>query len=744
MTFGEAVAALRRFSRPYADRRRAVVAIAVLGSAGQAAEPLLWTLFFDGVAKSSSLVRPLPYLGVLLVLGLASAAATRCRDRLAANVAADVGRHLRIRLADTELRALGSPDGLEVTAVRGVEGVTNSLGRVLPYVTAGVATLVQTVAVAWWLDWRVSLVVLGAVGPVAWVRARLSRRAVQAAAAYTAAIRHLAEEARRFYHRPGRELVAAMRARSQVMSRITSLAGELRDADEQRYVAGNYYPTTKVVGTLLMVATAGGAYLLGGVSLGTLAGFVMLARQQVDQLLSVVMWLAAFGNESSSIHLVSQALDAPTERREGRHLVGPLAQIEIRDVDATYADGRRGAHRLHLALESGEAVAVVGPSGGGKTTLTKLLAGAEILRVQAGQVLYDGVAVSDLDPDLLRESVVQVPQTTWVFAGTVQENLLVPVGTTQEQVEWACGLALLHEEISAWRDGYATEVNGDSLSGGQKQRIGVARGLLRLTGARVMVLDEVTAGLDPYMSQALLGGVLSHLASVGTAAIVITQKLPVHPRLTRVVVVRAGAVVEDGDPRELAARPGSAYAQLHAATESVEGAHVSRYWAEFGEAVRQLLGGDALRMVRLVARCLPSATEVAHSTRFAGPGWPAAEGWVFGSGGVVRAPVSVVLASGGTPLAAMIALPEDAALSMVELREALARPAPGPRDRVTLRVVYGTTMLELGPELASEIVRRADAEAREVSSPAWSVTAQGTIHAAVDGDPRLRPFAPPS
>ncbi len=570
MSLKDAVFALREFTHDYAGRLGATAAMATLAMAAVSAEPLVVAMIFDELLRTRRGDVLIAWLAGWIGLALVSAFAVLVRDRLAASVAAEVGRDLRRKLADRELHALAPSDGLEVTALSGVEGVTAALGVIFPSLMGGLAGLTMGTLTAWILDWRVALVMLGAVGPILWLNTHLSRRLQVATAAYTSGIKKLAAEARRFFHPAGRELAATLRARREVMSRTEPIVSDLREADEKRLVAGNFFPAVKIVGTGMGVAAVGVAYLLGGISWGRQVGFVQLARQQVDMMLAAVMWFAQFANQVPHIQMVSEALAAPIERKGGQLLDKPRGHLEFHQATAGYIDGRAGVTGLSLIIEPGEAVALVGESGAGKTTLGKLATGFPRLELRHGAGVLDGVSLGTLQLDVLRQTIVRVPQTAWIFEGTVAENLLPPPGGTAEDLEWACRLALLHDQILAWPDGYGTQIDSSSVSGGEAQRLGVARALLRvrLREARMMVLDEATAALDPEAAQRLLDGLIAYLASDGIGALVITHKLPVHDRLPRVVVLSGeGRVIEDGDPRKLAADPGSAYARLIAGGE---------------------------------------------------------------------------------------------------------------------------------------------------------------------------------
>ena len=563
MSLREAVLAVRALVRPYPREVRLALVFAVIGSGASMAVPLVVARLFDAIAGSRRLDVVIACLAGWLALALVSAAAIRWRERAVAEVAARVGRDLRIKLADVELRAVGDCESLEVTAISGVEGVTTTIARILPYMVSGLAAVLVAVAAAMVLDWRVGLVVVVAVGPVAWLCARVVKRSQDARGAYTTAIKRLAAEARGFFHPAGRELAAVLRARPQVMARTSDIAADLCDADRAR-LSVITWPATQILGALLGIAVVGVAYLLGGVSLGAQVAFITLTRQQLTEILTLVLWFQELADQVPHIQTVKEALQVPTERQGGERLQAPAGRIEIRDAVADYPDGRRGVGGLSLSIAPGEAIALVGHSGAGKTTITRLLTGSEELTLRSGAVLLDDVPIQRLDLDLVRQLVVRIPQSSLTFDGIVSENLLPPTGATSEAIRGACQLALLDHEIRSWPNGYQTRIGGQTLAvaGGQAQRLGLARALLRVPGARVMLLDEATAALDPAAADQLLEGVLTYLRGVGIAAVVITHKLPVHSALTRVVVIEDGRAVEDGDPQRLAANPRTAYAQL--------------------------------------------------------------------------------------------------------------------------------------------------------------------------------------
>jgi ABC-type multidrug transport system fused ATPase/permease subunit len=588
-----AVRAVRGFASPYARRLRLVVVLALIGSAASAAAPLLVAQLFDQIAGSRNAGALIAWLTGWLLLALVSAGAIRWRNRVAAEVAARVGRDLRVRLADTTLRAVGKAPNLEVTAISGVEGVTSTIAKVMPTMASGLAGVVVAVAAAGLLDWRVGIVVVLAVGPVIWLCTRVARDSYGPMAAYAKGILRLAAEARRFYQPLGLETVRGLGARPQVLSRATDVADELADAERGR-LAVDSWPATQILGALLGIAVVAVSYVIGGISLGALAALFMLTRQQLNELLVLAMWFQQFNDQLPSVKLVQDALEMPTERRGGERIEVPVGRVDLEGVVARYAGSvEPSLNGLSLHLAPGEVVALVGDSGAGKTTLAKLLNGSPGLHVEAGQVLLDGRPVESLDPEHLCTLALRFAQTSLIVDGTLEENLLLPAGADRDDVAEACRVAHLQDVIGKWPSGYETPIadeDGPRVSGGQGQRIGVARGLLRRS-ARVVVLDEATGALPPAEAGRLLWSLLRWYRSAGRTVLVISHTLPVDPELfERVVVMRNGAVVEDGSPRVLAANPNSAYARLLAA----RGRNLSRTgqphrgWSDLGRPVSQI------------------------------------------------------------------------------------------------------------------------------------------------------------
>ncbi len=231
---------------------------------------------------------------------------------------------------------------------------------------------------------------------------------------------------------------------------------------------------------------------------------------------------------------------------------GRIAFEQVRFAYPTRPDSEVLAG-IDLEVASGEAVALVGASGAGKSTVAALV--CRFYDPVGGRVLLDGRDLRELDPAWLRGQIGVVPQEPVLFSASIEENVRYGrPGATQGQVVEACRAAHADAFVRAFPDGYATKVGerGQQLSGGQRQRIAIARAVLK--DPRILLLDEATSALDAE-SEALVQDALEKLMR-GRTAIVIAHRLSTVARADRVVVLEEGRVVESGAHGALMARGG--------------------------------------------------------------------------------------------------------------------------------------------------------------------------------------------
>lgn len=290
-------------------------------------------------------------------------------------------------------------------------------------------------------------------------------------------------------------------------------------------------------------------------SVGALVAFQMLSGRVSGPLVQIVSLVNEYQETGLAVRMLGEIVNQPPEAGiAARGLLTPIqGAITFERVSFSYLPGARVIDDVTFHVPAGSIVGIVGPSGSGKTTLARLI--AALYPVQDGVVRFDGTNARDLDLVHLRHNIGVVLQETFLFRGTVRENVAATkADATLEEITTAVRLAGADEFVDRLPKGLETmlEENGANLSGGQKQRLAIARALL--PQPRILIFDEATSALDPE-SEAIVQRNLAAMAR-GRTLIMITHRLSTFVGCDAILVMDRGRVVDHGQHLELAERPG--------------------------------------------------------------------------------------------------------------------------------------------------------------------------------------------
>jgi ATP-binding cassette subfamily B protein len=441
------------------------------------------------------------------------------------------------------------------------EGLDGLITAVLTLLLVGTGMLL--------LDWQLGLVVLSGFVPLIWLSAWFRRNS---ATAYRR-IRETNALVIAFFVETfgGLRAVQAFRREERNEEIFDRLSADYAAATmRSSQLTSVFAPGIAMVGNVItgVVLCYGGFLALDGdIKIGVLASFLLYLQRFFDPLQDVSQFYNSFQGAASALEKISGVLE------EEPSVAAPTVAATVALPPAasgrrvTFSGVRFGYRKaivlpgLDLDLPAGQTVALVGETGAGKTTVARLL--ARFYDPNAGQVLLDGVDLRLLPDAVLRREIVLITQESFLFEGTVAENIrLGRPSASDAEVEEAARAIGAHAFIAALPDGYATKVGkrGGKLSAGQRQLLSFCRAFI--AAPSVLVLDEATALLD-IPSERLVQSALRTVLS-GRTAVIIAHRLSTVAIADRVLVLRAGEIIEDGTPAELMRAGTGEYADLHA------------------------------------------------------------------------------------------------------------------------------------------------------------------------------------
>ena len=319
---------------------------------------------------------------------------------------------------------------------------------------------------------------------------------------------------------------------------------------------------TEVFNVFILIA--GGLFLYSGrISFGDYSTFIVSVNLFIHPVNTLIGFMEQFQNGVSGFKRFCEIMDEEpeTDKPDAKTLENVKGEIEFKNVNYSYDTSKGVLHDVNLKIEKGRKVALVGPSGGGKTTLCHLLPNFYKLEEKDGAILIDGTDIRDITLDSLRQNIGIVQQDVFLFAGTIRDNILYGrPDATQEEIEEAAKRANIHEYIETLENGYDTEIGerGVKLSGGQKQRLSIARVFLK--DPAILILDEATSALD-NTTEVLIQHALDELCK-GRTTLVVAHRLSTIRNADEIAVVIDGKIRERGTHDELIEADGT-YKKLY-------------------------------------------------------------------------------------------------------------------------------------------------------------------------------------
>lgn len=352
--------------------------------------------------------------------------------------------------------------------------------------------------------------------------------------------------------------------RRRFKERNEAAANATWKADSTACVTG---PTVNLINnlSLTLVSVFGSIlYMQGAISLGGVSSFVLYSRKfsgPINEFANLISELqsalAAAERVLTLCDLDPELADAP----DARSIADCKGLVTFRDVSFGYVPDTTVLHHIDFTAKPGQTIAIVGETGCGKTTLINLL--MRFYDVSDGAILLDGTDIRQLKRASLRSQFTMVLQDTWLFEGTVAENLAYGrPGVTREEIVAAAKAAHIHDMIESLPQGYDTRItdSGNSISKGQKQLLTIARAML--IDSRMLILDEATSNVDTQTEQRIQSAMLKLME--GRTCFVIAHRLSTITGADRILVMDKGVIVQTGTHTELLAR-GGVYRELYKA-----------------------------------------------------------------------------------------------------------------------------------------------------------------------------------
>ncbi|MER6126907.1 ABC transporter ATP-binding protein [Streptomyces sp. NPDC001795] len=508
-------------------------------------------------------------LGAFVLAGLLMAVATRLSNRAINKTVYRMREDVQAKLSRLPLSYFDKRQRGEVLsrATNDIDNIQQTLQQSMGQLINSLLTIVGVLVMMFWVSWLLALVALVTV-PLSFVVAtRVGKRSQPHFVQQWRTTGKLNAHIEEMY--TGHTLVKVFGRQDESAKQFAEQNDKLYEAGfKAQFNSGVMQPLMMFVSNLnyVLVAVVGGLRVASGsLSIGDVQAFIQYSRQFSMPLTQVASMANLVQSGVASAERVFDLLDAEEQAADPEEGLRPeelRGRVALENVSFRYDPDKPLIEDLSLKVEPGHTVAIVGPTGAGKTTLVNLL--MRFYEVSGGRITLDGVDIAKMSRDELRAGIGMVLQDTWLFGGTIAENIAYGAAreVTRGEIEEAARAAHADRFIRTLPDGYDTLIDdeGTGVSAGEKQLITIARAFL--SDPVILVLDEATSSVDTR-TEVLIQKAMAKLAH-GRTSFVIAHRLSTIRDADTILVMENGAIVEQGSHTELLAADG-AYARLYKA-----------------------------------------------------------------------------------------------------------------------------------------------------------------------------------
>ena len=460
----------------------------------------------------------------------------------------------------------GQPRGELLSRVTNdVDNISQTLQQTLSQILTNLFTLIGVLVMMFYISWILALVALISIPVGMVVTMVIGKRSQKLFARTWKATGELNSQIEEAY--TGHDLVKVFGRRREIAEQFRVKNSELFEASfGAQFVSGIIMPVMFFVGNLnyVVIAVVGGLLVAGGgLGIGSVQAFIQYSRMFTQPITSLASMANLLQSGVASAERVFEVLDAEEESADAS---GVLAQpvsgrVSFEDVHFSYTADRPLISGLNLVAEPGATVAIVGPTGAGKTTLVNLI--LRFYDLDAGRITLDGADITNVPRKALRDEIGMVLQDAWLFGGTIRDNIAYGrEGATEDEIMAAAKATYVDRFVHSLPLGYDTVINDEAsnLSAGEKQLITIARAFL--SDPSILILDEATSSVDTR-TELLVQRAMKKLRADRTS-FVIAHRLSTIRDADTILVMEDGAIVEQGNHEQLLAARG-AYHRLYQA-----------------------------------------------------------------------------------------------------------------------------------------------------------------------------------